>query len=112
MVAKGRFALMGSVIALVAVLTVHTSVAASEDLASERGWTVGDEIPVRFDSGDTAETTLVATYEPVSQFADVLVSYDTVAAHAVDALDGEVLGGVDPLGAWVAWHPEIGSAAQ
>ncbi|MEV8239442.1 DUF2332 domain-containing protein [Microbacterium testaceum] len=28
------------------------------------------------------------------------------------ALDGEVLGGVDPLGAWVAWHPEIGSAAQ
>ncbi|MDQ1076270.1 MULTISPECIES: DUF2332 domain-containing protein [Microbacterium] len=28
------------------------------------------------------------------------------------ALDGEVLGGVDPLGAWVAWHPGIRSAAQ
>lgn len=28
------------------------------------------------------------------------------------ALDGDVLGSVDPLGAWVAWHPEIRSAAQ
>jgi len=28
------------------------------------------------------------------------------------ALDGEVLGSADPLGAWVAWHPETGVRAQ
>ncbi|MCY1717926.1 MULTISPECIES: DUF2332 domain-containing protein [unclassified Microbacterium] len=28
------------------------------------------------------------------------------------ALDGEVLAEVDPLGAWVAWHPESRAAAQ
>ncbi|SDP00115.1 hypothetical protein SAMN04487848_2928 [Microbacterium sp. ru370.1] len=28
------------------------------------------------------------------------------------ALDGEVLGEVDPLGAWVAWHPGRGASAQ
>jgi hypothetical protein len=28
------------------------------------------------------------------------------------ALDGEVLGSADPLGAWVAWHPESGGGAQ
>jgi len=28
------------------------------------------------------------------------------------ALDGDVLGSADPLGAWVAWHPESAVAAQ
>lgn len=28
------------------------------------------------------------------------------------ALDGDVLASVDPLGAWVAWHPEVGDGAQ
>lgn len=28
------------------------------------------------------------------------------------ALDGDVLGSADPLGAWVAWHPETGVGAQ
>lgn len=28
------------------------------------------------------------------------------------ALDGDVLGSADPLGAWVAWHPETGVRAQ
>lgn len=28
------------------------------------------------------------------------------------ALDGDVLAEVDPLGAWVAWHPESGAQAQ
>ncbi len=28
------------------------------------------------------------------------------------ALDGEVLAEVDPLGAWVAWHPGGASSAQ
>lgn len=65
--------------------------AVSATLAEEEGWAVGDVIPVQFGNGTTTTVTLTATYEPVTQLADVLLPYEAVASGTVAALDTRIL---------------------
>ena len=65
--------------------------AVSRVLADEQGWMVGDVVDVQFGSGATAAVTVAATYEPVTQLADVLLPYDAVVAGTVAALDTRIL---------------------
>jgi putative ABC transport system permease protein len=79
---------------------VDGTVAVSRSYAEDRGWRVGDAVPVSFADGARRDLRLVALYDSRDLFGDVLISHDTWAPHAIQQEDFAVFidlaDGVEP----------------
>ncbi|MGH9247143.1 MAG: ABC transporter permease [Acidimicrobiales bacterium] len=64
--------------------------AASQDLAEESGWEVGESVPFEFADGTTEEIPLAAIFES-DALAGILVPRDVWAPHAAQQIDFQVL---------------------
>ena len=62
-----------------------------EDIATENGWKVGDEVPAQFATVGDAPLTLVGIYGDNRLAGDYLISTDTYATYYTEQLDSFVL---------------------
>ena len=75
-------------------------IAVFDDLAKDKGWALGQSIPVRFAETGVQNFTLAATYTEGATVGDYFVSIDAYNANIADRFDQQVLmtiaDGVDP----------------
>ena len=64
-----------------------TEIAVANDLATERGWTLGDEVPATFIDGAAVPLRIGALFDKAEITGTVLVSQELWAAHNTVALD-------------------------
>ena len=66
-------------------------IAVSQDAADSKGWTLGQQIPVRFADTGTKQFTLVATYTEENTVGDYFISLEAFDANIADHFDRQVL---------------------
>ena len=81
---------LGVVEGSLADLTMDT-IAIRSDVATEKGWAVGDEVPAAFPSTGDRPLTIVAVFDENSIAGDYLISIETYDEVYVEHLDSSVL---------------------
>jgi putative ABC transport system permease protein len=71
-----------------------TGIAVASGVADDKGWEVGDPVPVTFGDGSTQTFTVAATYERSTIVGNYLTSRDAWAPHARQDIDTTVLVGL------------------
>ncbi|HEY7626732.1 MAG TPA: FtsX-like permease family protein, partial [Ilumatobacteraceae bacterium] len=66
-------------------------IAVFSDIADEKGWTLGQSIPVRFAETGTQQFTIVATYDEGATVGDYFISLEAYDANIADHFDQKVL---------------------
>src|SRR6185295_13670139 len=66
-------------------------IAVFQDVATDKGWELGQKIPVRFAETGVQQFTLVATYTEHATVGDYFVGIEAVDANISDRFDQQVL---------------------
>ncbi len=71
---------------------LHSSeIAVFDDVATDKGWALGQKIPVRFAETGVQQFTLVATYAEHATLGDYFVSIEAFDANIADQFDQQVM---------------------
>lgn len=84
----------------------------STDLADERGWKIGDKIPVLFPSGEEQTFTLVGSYEPNSLITGFVIPLDDYRELGGAAQDRALLVTLEPEADEAAVLDQVEDAAS
>lgn len=82
---------LGSVEGAIGSLALPNTVAVHEDVATDRGWTLGDRFEAEFAATGRQELQIVAVYSEESILGSYAVSLDTFEDHFAQQLDTMVL---------------------
>jgi putative ABC transport system permease protein len=66
------------------------TIAVVEDVAADRGWSVGDTVPVRFAETGVQPLTVAALFDESQVLGDYLIGLDTYDANVADRFDYQV----------------------
>ena len=66
-------------------------IAVFKDIADDKGWTLGQQIPVRFAETGTQQLTMVATYTEGATIGDYFIGLEAYDANIADHFDRQVL---------------------
>lgn len=68
-----------------------TQIAVAKDVADDKGWTVGQAVPIRFAETGIQQFTLAATYTEQATIGDYVIGLEAFDANIADSFDLQVL---------------------